>query len=105
MLLYYLGLVGTLTTDVQLVTKLLSNSFRDVLCIFCIYCIYIDKLGMDIFSKLEPVFGSELSNFFHNNMCQISGQLFFPNFFFISSSLIEICRVKKNPLGLPVGFF
>ena len=41
MLLYYLILVGTLTTDVQLVTKLLSNSFRVVLCIYLFFHIHL----------------------------------------------------------------
>ena len=54
-----------------------------------------DKLGMDIFSQLEPVFRNEVSNFFSKKyVAHIRTIIFQKIFFLISSSLIEICRVN-----------
>ena len=53
-----------------------------------------DKLGMDIFSQLEPVFRNEVSNFFSQKYVANIRTIIFKIFFLISSSLIKICRVN-----------
>ena len=65
-----------------------------------------DKLGMDIFYKLEPVFRSEVSNVFFTEIC---GNYQDNNFqiqiyFNIINFNLEKPRKLKNPGDLPVGF-
>ena len=54
-----------------------------------------DKLGMEIFSQLEPVFRSDVSILLSQKCVEnIRTIIFKKNFFLISQSLTEICRVN-----------